>query len=79
MLNGPAQSQSPNESRTEKERLQRAYFFAIADLNRAVQVLDRYTGVMDRGEYNRLKKFANDTGIAAKQAWLELEIVEHGC
>jgi len=77
----PTESQSPNVSCTEKYRLWRAYSFAIADFSRAVQVLNRYTGTMDREEYERLRNFANQAEWTSEQARRELErhAAEHGC
>ena len=77
----PTASRSPNESCAQKARLQRACSFAIADLNRAVQVLDHYVGRMQREEYERLRTFANRTRL--KSEWtrrdLERHMAEHGC
>ena len=65
----------------EKYRLWRAYSFAIADFSRAVQVLNRCTGTMDREEYERLRNFVNQAEWTSEQAQRELErhAAEHGC
>ena len=77
----PATSKSPQECCVEKDRLQRSYAFATADYSRAVQVLQRYTGVMDREEYRRLLTFSETARLKCDEArlMLELHLAEHGC
>jgi hypothetical protein len=46
-----------------------------------VQVLQRFTGVMDREEYRRLLTYSEEARLKCDQArsMLELHLVEHGC
>ena len=77
----PSEAQSPNESCAEKDRLQRSYSFAIADMCRAVQVLDRYKRTMDRLEYERLCTFAEEMLRLSERArrCLEQHKAKHDC
>jgi hypothetical protein len=65
----------------EKSRLLRAYSFASADYGRALEVLNRRTGVLREEEYKTIRTFAEKTRQLVEQARTALEkhISEHGC
>jgi hypothetical protein len=77
----PSEANGPNECCGEKDRLERTCRIATADYNRAVQVLQHYTGSMLREEYERLRKFSEEARLKSEQARLELDrhTAEHGC
>jgi hypothetical protein len=65
----------------EKSRLLRAYSFASSDYKRALEVLNRRTGVLLEGDYKTIRAFAEETRQLAEQARAALDkhIAEHGC
>ena len=75
----PADSPLSAHSCPEKDRLQYEYKCAMADVNRAVQVLDRFR--MDAAESERLWQFSVEARARSEQVRLELErhIAVHGC
>jgi hypothetical protein len=64
-----------------KARLLRDYKMAVADYNRAVQVLSLRLGVLTKKEYNEIRHFSESARVKSKNARLALECHEreHGC
>jgi hypothetical protein len=77
----PARSESPEESCTEKERLECGYSSASRDYSRALAVLQRYAEVMFGDQYQHLRTFVEEARLRCEHARTELEhhITEHGC
>jgi len=65
----------------EKDRLARAYSFALSDYRRAVAVLEKRSGVMSKKDYESIQKFAGKAReqVEYAQAALKKHTAEHGC
>ena len=65
----------------EKDRLFRAHSCAAADHIRAVLLLNERTGVMSKGDYEAIRRYADKADHLEEQARLALErhTGEHGC
>jgi hypothetical protein len=65
----------------DRERLVRAYKFAVSDYSRAVMSLQRRSGVMSKHDYEEIQSFATKTRDLAEhtRAVLDKHIAEHGC
>jgi len=65
----------------EKERLARAYSFALSDYNRAVTLLQKRSGVMSKLDYEDIHNFVERAGKQTEhaRAALERHTAEHGC
>lgn len=64
-----------------KARLLRDYKIAVADYNRAVQLLSLRSGVMTKAEYTDILAFSEQARIKATTACIAMErhAAEHGC
>jgi hypothetical protein len=65
----------------DKARLLRDYKIAVADYNRAVQLLSLRSGVMTKQEYTEIRQFSESARVKSKNARLAMERHEreHGC
>jgi hypothetical protein len=65
----------------EKDRLMRLYIVAASDYSRAVQLLQRRAGVMEKADYDELRGFAEEARKTADEARAALDrhTAEHGC
>jgi hypothetical protein len=65
----------------EKERLAQLYAIANSSYGRALDVLQRQTGVLSKARYEELSEFAETarTEVDEARAALDLHTAEHGC
>jgi len=65
----------------EKDRLARAYSFALSDYSRAVALLQKRSGVMSKQDYKDIHNFVERARgqIEHARAALEKHTAEHGC
>ena len=65
----------------EKERLTQQYAAAASSYGRALDVIQRQTGVLSKTEYDELSEFEETarTEVEEARAALDLHTAEHGC
>ena len=65
----------------EKDRLARAWSFAVSDYNRTVAVLQERTGVMSKQDYETIHTFVEKARkqVDDARAAIEKHTAEHGC
>lgn len=65
----------------ERQRLTRLYAVASSDYSRALDVLQKHTGVMDKSTYGQVNESTEKARLAAEKAHADLDLhtAEHGC
>ncbi len=65
----------------ERERLWRLYHFAVSDYSRATKVFETRKGVVSKADYDRLRKFIEESRLKSEEYRIALEkhCAEHGC
>lgn len=65
----------------ERERLAHLYAMATSSYGRALDVLQRQTGVLGKTKYEELSDFAETarTEVEEARAALDLHTADHGC
>jgi hypothetical protein len=65
----------------EKDRLARAYSFALSEHSRAVAVLEKRSGVVSKQDYENIQKLVEKAReqVEYVQAALKKHAAEHGC